>query len=411
VPPREIGLDSTRETCSGRRTLYDGVMEMAPSRLRARLGFTRAEDVSPDRERAGLLRARTLPFDVDPEEAFDFRSFALNDCTDPRTREPGLEQGGFETIDLSGNTGLQAALAALRDEDRLTDAVAEALRASLNGAHFRLAGGRGLEVRHVSDEGLIHRRAGPNGLDVNPGGMDGANGHGAARTIHADQDVFGTPLKQLMGGAAPRLFRHRTPDGRNDDSSLFLLNLWIPVQQITRPLVLMDRRTLDPKRHQLRYGLPVTRFLDRDEARSVNDIWTFLPDPAQEWYFRSFMGPDQGYVFDTLGEPHGACILPGEGALEQLYLELGRAREAVGAADADALREVAGAEPPALPAVTTDAIREAWLRMTELLREARARTSDLCTSGEDWCSRARAAMDAVVRRSVEMRLVATLTSD
>jgi hypothetical protein len=384
-------------------------MEPTPSELRASLGFTRAEDVAPDDERPGLLRARTLPFDVDPREAFDFRSCVLNDCADPRTVEPGLEEAGFETIDLSGNARLQQALATVRDEDRVSDAAAQALRESLNGARFRLANGRGLRVEHVADEGLIQRRAGPNGHSVNPGGMDGANGHEAARTVHADQDVFGTPLKQLMNGAAPGLFRHQTPDASNDDSSLFLLNLWIPLQQITRPLVLMDRRTLDAKRHQLGYGLPVTRFLDRDEERSVNDIWTFLPDPAQEWYFRSVMGPDQGYVFDTLGEPHGACILPGEEALERLYLGLGRACEAVAACDADALRAVAAAKPPALPEVTTEAIREAWQHMTALLHEAGNRPAAICARGEHWSSRARAAMDGVIRKSVEMRLVATLT--
>lgn len=386
-------------------------MEPIAPQLRAPLGFTRAEDVSPDEERQGLLRARTLPFGVDPEGAFDFRSCVLNDCADPRTTEPGLEEAGFETIDLSGNARLQQVLATVRTEDRVSDAAAEALRASLKGARFQLANGRGLRIEHVADEGLIQRRAGPNGLDVNPGGMDGANGHGAARTIHADQDVFGTPLTQLMNGAAPELFRHQTPDARNDDSSLFLLNLWIPIQQITRPLVLMDRRTLDQKRHQLRYGLPVTGFLERDEERSVNDIWTFLPDPSQEWYFRSFMGPDQGYVFDTLGEPHGACIVPGEEALEQLYLGLGRACEVVAAGDAAALRQIAAAEPPALPEITTEVIREAWLRMTELLHEAGTQASEICASGEHWNARARAAMDAVIRKSVEMRLVATLTSD
>ncbi len=386
-------------------------MEPPASELRAPLAFTRAEDVSPDGERPGLLRARTLPFDVDPAEAFDFRSCVLNDCADPRTAEPGLEEAGFETIDLSGNARLQEALATVRAEDRVSDAAAAALRESLSGARFRLMNGRGLRVEHVADEGLIQRRAGPNGRTVNPGGMDGANGHEAARTVHADQDVFGTPLEQLMNGMAPKLFRHRTPDARNDDSSRFLLNLWIPIQQITRPLVLMDRRTLDQKRHQLRYGLPVTRFLDRDEERSVNDIWTFLPDPAQVWYFRSVMGPHQGYVFDTLGEPHGACILPGEEALEQLYLDLGRACEAVAAADADALRAVAAAQAPALPEVTTEAIREAWERMTGLLHDAGTRAAEICASGAHWSSRARGAMDGVIRKSVEMRLVATLTSD
>jgi hypothetical protein len=386
-------------------------MASTGSELRAPLGFTRAEDVSHDDERPGLLRARTLSFGVDPVEAFDFRSCVLNDCADPRTSEPGLEEAGFETIDLSSNSRLQDALATVREEDRVSDAAAEALRESLRGARFRLGNGGILRIEHVADEGLIHRRAGPNELDVNPRGMDGPNGHGAARTIHADQDVFGTPLEQLMKGAAPELFRHQTPDARNDDSSLFLLNLWIPIQQITRPLVLMDRRTLDQKRHQLRYGLPVTRFLDRDEARSVNDIWTFLPDPAQKWFFRSVMGPDQGYVFDTLGEPHGACILPGEEALEQLYLSLGRACEAAEAEDSQALRGVAAAEPPALPDATTEPIRAAWLRMTDLLREAGTQAAEICASGEHWSARARAAMDALIRKSVEMRLVATLRSD
>lgn len=386
-------------------------MDANTPELRAPLGFTRAEDVSPDDDRPGLLRARTLPLGVDPDAAFDFRSCALNDCADPGVPEPGLEEAGFETIDLSSHARLQEALASVRKEDRVSDEAAEALRASLSGARFRLGNGRTLRIEHVADEGLIQRRAGPNGLDVNPGGMDGANGHEAARTIHADQDVFGTPLEQLMKGAAPDLFRHQTPDARNDDSSLFLLNLWIPIQQITRPLVLMDRRTLDPQRHQLRYGLPVTRFLDRDEEQSINDIWTFLPDAAQEWYFRSEMGPDQGYVFDTLGEPHGSCILPGEEALERLYLDLGRACGAVADEDVDALRGLAAAEPPALPEVTTEPIRAARLRMTELLREAGTRAGEICASGEPWTVRARAAMDAVIRKSVEMRLVATLTSD
>ncbi|MBT8461438.1 MAG: hypothetical protein KJO44_02870, partial [Gemmatimonadetes bacterium] len=317
----------------------------------------------------------------------------------------------FERIDLSHNVPLQRALAGIRDEDRISDASAEAVRASLSGARFRLASGRTLRIEHVAEDGLIHRRGGPNGLDVNPGGMDGANGHNAAQTIHADQDVLGTPLKQLMKGGAPQLFRHQTPDARNDDSSMFLLNLWIPIQQITRPLVLMDRRTLDQRRHQLRYGLPVTKFLDRDEESSVNDIWTFLPHPAQSWYFRSTMGSGEGYVFDTLGEPHGSCMLPGEEALEQLYLALGRAREAALAEDAEMLRAIAAEPPLELPEVTTEPIREAWLRMVELLREAGSRASGICASSGPWYASAGAAMDAVIRKSIEMRLVTKLTSE
>jgi len=386
-------------------------MAAVSSEVRALLSFTRTEDVSLDEERPGLLRARTIPFGIDPSEAFDFRSCVLHDCTDPRTPEPGLELGGFETIDLSGNAALQQVLATIRREDRVSDASAEALRASLRGARLRLANGGSLLVEHVADEGLLHRHAGPNGLEVNSGDVDGANGHGAARTIHADQDVFGTPLRQLMQGAAPQLFRHQTPDARNDDSSLFLLNLWMPIQQITRPLVLMDRRTLDPKRHQLRYALPVTRFLDRDEESSVNDIWTFLPDPAQTWYFRSVMGPPRGYVFDTLGTPHGSCALPGEAALEQRYLALGRACDVAAAGDVRVLQELAAGPACPLPEVTTDAIREASMRMDALLREAGSRAAEICASAEDWIGRARAAMDAVIRKSVEMRVVASLISE
>lgn len=388
-------------------------MEISPRQIRAPLGFTRPEDVFDDHERRGMLRARAVALNADPTEVFDYRLCVLNDLTAPETRELNLEDAGFQTIDLSGNEGVQRALARVRDDDRMSDGAADALRASLQGAHLPLGQGRSLRVEHVAEEGLILRRAGPNGLDVNPGGMKGANGHGGAPAIHADQDVFGTPLRQMMKGEAPTLFRHQTPDGRNDDSSLFLLNLWIPIQQITRPLVLMDRRSLDQKRHQLRYGLPVTTFLDRNEATKVNDIWAFLPDPNQEWYFRSTMGPDQAYVFDTLGEAHGACILPGEEALERLYLELDRAGQAVRAADADALRRITSATAPEIPEVTTAAISDAWHGMTTLRAEAGDRADEICAagaSGNDWCRRARTAMDATIRKSVELRMVATLVS-
>ncbi len=390
---------------------YASSMDQHISELRAPLGFTRAEDVSPDHEREGMLRARTLPFGVDPYGALDFRSCVLNDCTKLENTEFLVDEAGFETIDLSSNVALQQAIETVRREDRLSTAAADALRLSLNGTPIRLANGRSLRIEHVADEGMIHRRAGPNGLDVNPDGMDGANGHGGAPGIHGDQDVLGTPLKQMMDGAAPTLFRHQTPDARNDDSSLFLLNLWIPIQQITRPLVLMDRRTLQPQCHQLRYGLPVTSFLDRDDEASVNDIWKFLPDPAQEWYFRSVMGSDQGYVFDTLGQAHGACILPGEEALEQLHLQIGRACEAVAKGDASALREATAAPSLALPEITTEAIRDAWQCMTELLAEAETQASEISALDEHWLSRARAAMDVVVRKSVEMRMVVTLSTE
>jgi hypothetical protein len=39
------------------------------------------------------------------------------------------------------------------------------------------------------------------------------NSHDAALVVHGDQGVRGTPLKQIMRGFAPCLFRHQTPDG------------------------------------------------------------------------------------------------------------------------------------------------------------------------------------------------------
>ena len=53
--------------------------------------------------------------------------------------------------------------------------------------------------------------------------------------------------------------------------------------------MLADGRSLDRRRHQLRYGLPTGSFLDRDEDQVINDIWHLLHDDAQQWYFRSDM--------------------------------------------------------------------------------------------------------------------------
>ena len=144
-------------------------MQSALPQLHAPLGFTRADHVSPDEERPGLLRARTLPLGALPDDTFDFRSCALHDCTDSNAIEPGLEAAGFETVDLSGHPDLQRTLATVLAEDRISDRTAEALRGCLTGARLRLANGRHLRIEHVADEGLIQRRAGPNGLDTHAG--------------------------------------------------------------------------------------------------------------------------------------------------------------------------------------------------------------------------------------------------
>ena len=136
-----------------------------------------------------------------------------------------------------------------------------------------------------------------------------------------------------------------------------LINLWIPLQQITRPLVLMDKRTLDRGQHQLRYGLPTDAFLDRDEDRRVNDIWTFLYHDQQRWYFTSEMDSKRAYVFDTLGTPHGSCIVPGEELAERRYRLLDAAREAVHIGGEAALRRATDADRGDLRSHTTLALR------------------------------------------------------
>ncbi|MEM7288200.1 MAG: hypothetical protein AAF480_17765, partial [Actinomycetota bacterium] len=259
------------------------------ARVEAELGFARPDQVVQDHERAGMLRARTE--ERGAPEVWDYRTCAVHDMADPDAAPRHLDDAGFEAVDISEIVDLQAALAQVAADDAITETADVALRSALQGVTLRLADGRGLRVDYIADDGLINRRGGPNRLNVNLGGADGRNGHDAAVGIHADQDVFGVPLRKLMDGTAPEVFRHRTPDGTNDDSSTFLLNLWIPIQQVTNPLVFMDRRTLDQQRHQLRYGLPVEGFLDRDEDERVNDIWKFLPDPDQEFWFRSDMGP------------------------------------------------------------------------------------------------------------------------
>ena len=86
--------------------------------LEASLGFTRAADVSADTERPSVLRARTLPFEVEAREAFDFQTCTLRDCL--ASAPVDLETIGFETIDLSQNQRLQDALAIVGKENRVS---------------------------------------------------------------------------------------------------------------------------------------------------------------------------------------------------------------------------------------------------------------------------------------------------
>lgn len=174
-----------------------------------------------------------------------------------------------------------------------------------------------------------------------------------------------------MAGRAPELFRHDSPDGRSHDASLMLVNLWIPLHQITQPLVPADGRRLDRRRHQLRSGLPTGSFLDREDEMAVDDIWTMLHDSGREWCFHFEMDHRSADVSNTLSAPHGAGSLTGEDVAERGF----RALDA----------------------------------MDTLVDEARSDPSAVCGSGrEGWVERSRAARRAVVCTSIGMRIVVSV---
>jgi hypothetical protein len=373
--------------------------------VEARLGFSRPEEVIDDHEGRGLKRAITRPLDQEFTSQFEYRRCRVRDWSAPGQPRPGLRSMGFEAIDLAKMDSLQTLLARMRREGEISPEQARQLRRHLSGQVFPLSGGKCLKLLHVAPEGLIMRKGGPNGLKIDPDvKMSEMNGHDVALAVHGDQDVRGTPLKQIMRGFAPWMFRHQTPDGSNRMSPLVLVNLWIPLQQITRPLTLMDRRTLNSREHQLRYALPTDSFLDRTEDMRVNDIWAFLHDDKQQWYFHSHMGHDQAYVFDTLGEPHGSFILPGEDVAEYYFLQLQQLRGQLEAGDR--------VERPVfsvmvLPADTTVPLRRAIESMASLVASVPIDNPGQ-TAVDVWLARAAEAMDSVVRKSLEMRVVALL---
>jgi hypothetical protein len=313
-------------------------------------------------------------------------------------------------VDLSPLDAVQQVCARVRDAGVVSDEDASTIRSGLQGAVLRCAGGRTITVLHLADEGFIMRKAGPNGMAVVGPRSRGMNEHGGATSVHADQDVFGTPLTQLMDGRAPELFRHDSPDGANREAGLMLVNLWIPLQQITQPLVLADGRSIDRRRHQLRYGLATETFLDREDDMAVNDIWTFLHHPDQRWYLRSDMDHRSAYVFDTLSTAHGACTLPGEDVAERCYRSLEDAEEAVAAGDGAALVEaVAPVLDPDAPVGTPAALRDAIDAMAAVAGEAHADPTGTCGAGsEAWSARSREVRRRVVRMSLEMRMVVSI---
>jgi hypothetical protein len=379
----------------------------------ARLAFTRSEGVSLDDPRLGLLRAPTLDAKTrrDPR-SYDWHSCRVIDCS-AADLTPDLLRHGFAHADLSGRAGLQSALERVRVAGRLAVADITEIRRHLVGRRLSLRDGRALWLLYAAREGFFMRRAGPNGMAIHrEPDLAGLNDHDAAVSVHADQDIDGTPLRQILRGAAPWLFRHDGPARSNRRSPLCLVNLWIPLEQVTRPLALMDASSLDRRAHQLRHGLVTDGILQRDASRRINDIWTFRHHASQRWYFTSELNANTAYVFATLGTPHGSIILPGEDRAEALHRQLTAAVDAVRRRDEPAATRslcstdasCTSGEPATAP------LRRGIAAMEALAAEGRANISALCRGegAADFCARASAAAERVVRKSLEMRAVALL---
>jgi hypothetical protein len=375
------------------------------------MAFANTTGIEPDTVRPGRLRSPTVvPGKIDSKIPPDNHTVRLRDLSALDTDSPDFSRMGFDRLNLGPLRELHATLDRVKLAGFITLEDAAVIRQTLQGKDFKLSCGKRLRLLSVATEGLILRKAGPNGLNPYPDEpMTEMNGHNAALSVHADQDVTGTPLRQLMRGVAPYLFRHQSPDSSNQLSPFLLVNLWIPLQQITRPLCLMDRGTLDRRQHQICYSLPTDNFLNRDEDLRHNDIWTFLYDAKQQWYFSSEMDAQTAYVFDTLGTPHGSTILPGESVAEDLYLRLQAAILAIKAGDVAALRIISKDSKPDLPTNTPLPLRKSIEKMAGLLRMADSKSVDALVG--PWSTEAENTADQVIRKSIELRAVSLLLPD
>lgn len=381
----------------------------AASAVPVTLDFAPESIAIADPEHPGLRRAGPrvgAPYGLDTVES---HLCPATDLAADDSVRPDLLTHGFDVVDLSEMTDLQAALADVRRAGRIGEDHAAAIRTALDGAVLRAEGAGALRVQFLAEEGLIMRTAGPNGLSVVGPRSEGMNGHGGATSVHADQDVYGTPMVQLLDGRAPTTFVHDSPDGHHHDGSLFLANVWIPLQQTVRPLVLADGRSIDRRRDQLRYGLATDSFLERDEEQVINDIWTFLHDDDQRWYFRSDIDHRSAYVFNTLSTAHGAGVLPGEDLAEWCYLALESAEEAAERGDVAAVASaVAFQGRPDRSELAPPALDDAIDALLTVLDEAASDPAAVCDASGDWVARSRAARRGVVRMSIEMRMVVSI---
>ncbi|MBK6309934.1 MAG: hypothetical protein IPF42_04795 [Candidatus Microthrix sp.] len=374
------------------------------------LGFLPDAFATPDVDHPGLLRAGERASAPYGDESVEFHECPATDCDQDGDIGTDLLGAGFDTVDLTPFAALQSVLGRVDEAGNMNDSDAEAVQAALEGAVLQCRSGLTLTVLYVADEGQFIRTAGPNRMSMVPPRSIGRNDHGPATSVHGDQDVFGTPIRQLMGGEAPTLFRHDSPGVHNHEPSLMLVNLWIPLQQITQPLVLADGRSIDRRCHQLRYGLATDSFLEREYDVAINDIWMFLHDPDQRWFFRSEMDHRSAYVFNTLSTPHGAGVLPGENLAERCFRALEAGESAAERGDAAGLVDaLADIDETRAPDQATPALRRAIEGMLALADEARSDPEAVCgPRSQDWVASSQAARRSVVRRSLELRVVVSV---
>ena len=385
-------------------------MAAQDSTIEVRIGFMPSSHAIADEDHPGLLRAGERASAPYVGDSVDFHVCPAVDMCQDDAVQPDLLRFGFDTVDLSAFDSLQQAFARVGAAGRITDEDASTIRSSLDGATLRSSGTGKLTVMYIADEGFIMRKSGPNGMSVVGPRSTGMNDHGVATSIHADQDVYGTPLTQLMDGRAPSLFRHDSPDGRNHDAGLMLVNLWIPLQQITQPLTLADGRSIDRRRHQLRYGLATTSFLERDDDMVINDIWTLPPRPGSAVVPAIRHGPPKclrvrhaehaSRFVHPAGRGRRRTVLPRVGGRR------GRRRRGRRRRTGEAVSTVADLVAPAL---APPALRDAIAQMVTVAETAAEDPAAVCGEGSaDWLAASRASRRRVVRMSLELRMVVSV---
>jgi len=122
------------------------------------------------------------------------------------------------------------------------------------------------------------------------------------------------------------------------------------------------------------------------------------------------MDSRQGYLFNTLGTAHGAACLAGEDALAPLFLALSEAVGAIESGDAVPALTAIDVSTPEPPYDASGPIRDGWKRLTQQIGRANAMIAGSGSDAgwEDWRTQTVEVLDSVVRRSVELRLVASV---